>query len=186
VIERRRTKTGQVRYEVRLRAPDSRERSRSFSSRREAKAYEAAELAKQARGDWTDPRRATIPFRAVAEEWLESNPAKRGSTWARDEITLRNHLFPRFASMPVGRIDRPSIQRWVNDHSRTHAARTVKRDYGVLRAVLAFAVDRELVGRTPCRGINLPAVEPTAGHLITSEELARLADALGEHFGVMA
>jgi len=186
VIERRTTKTGKIRYEVRLRAPDGRERSRSFPSKREAKSYEAAELAKQARGDWTDPRRAISPFRSVASEWLESNPAKRGSTWVRDETALRKHLLPRFGSTPVGRIDRAAVQRWVNDHSKTHAARTVKRDYGVLRAVLGFAVDRELIGRTPCRGINLPAIEPTDGHLITTEELAGLADALGDHYGVMA
>lgn len=186
MIERRTTKTGEARYEVRLRAPDGRERSRSFPSRREAKAYEAAELAKQARGEWTDPRRAASPFNTVAAEWLEANPAKRDSTWVRDEVALRKHLLPRFGSTPVGGIDRAAVQRWVNDHSKTHAARTVKRDYGVLRAVMAFAVDRELIGRTPCRGTRLPAVEPTDGHLITSEELAVLAEGLGDLYGVMA
>jgi excisionase family DNA binding protein len=118
VIERRTTRTGQVRYEVRLRAPDGRERSRSFATKREAKAYEAAELARRTRGDWFDPRKATIPFRVVADDWLATNPAKRPSTRARDEISLRAHLLPRFGATAVGRIDPASVQRWVNDHAR--------------------------------------------------------------------
>ncbi len=185
MIERRTTSSGRVRYEVRLRAPDGRERSRTFRSKAEAKAYEAAELAKRARGEWIDPRQASIAFEDVAAEWLESNPAKRESTWVRDEMTLRLHLLPHFAKVPVGRIDRSSVQRWVNQHATTRAPRTVKRDFGVLRAVMAFAVERDLIARTPCRGTRLPAVEPVEAHLITSEELADLADGLGG-YGAMA
>lgn len=185
MIERRTTSAGQVRYEVRIRALDGKERSRTFRSKREAKDYEAAELAKRARGEWIDPRQSAIPFADVAAEWLESNPAKRESTWVRDEVTLRLHLLPHFGPVPVGRIDRSSVQRWVNQHATTHAPRTVKRDYGVLRAVMAFALDRDLIGRTPCRGTRLPSAEPVDGHLINSEELAALAEALGS-YGPMA
>lgn len=56
MIERRTTSAGQVRYEVRIRALDGKGRSRTFRSKREAKDYEAAELAKRARGEWIDPR----------------------------------------------------------------------------------------------------------------------------------
>jgi len=185
LIERRTTSAGQVRYEVRLRALDGKERSRTFRSKRGAKDYEAAELAKRARGEWIDPRQSAIPFADVAAEWLEANPAKRESTWVRDEMTLRLHLLPHFGPVPVGRIDRPSVQRWVNQHAETHAPRTVKRDYGVLRAVMALALQRDLIGRAPCRGTRLPSVQPVEGRLVTSDELAGLAEALGG-FGAMA
>ena len=98
----------------------------------------------------------------------------------RDEGTLRLHLLPYFGPVPVGRIDRSSVQRWVNQHATTHAPRTVKRDYGVLRAVMAFALERDLIGRTPCRGTRLPAVDPVDGHLISAAELAVLAEALDD------
>jgi integrase len=103
----------------------------------------------------------------------------------RDEMTLRLHLLPHFAKVPVGRIDRSSVQRWVNQHAMTHAPRTVKRDFGVLRAVMAFAVERDLIARTPCRGTRLPSFDPVDAHLITSEELADLAHGLGG-YGPMA
>ncbi len=114
MIERRTTSSGQVRYEVRLRAPDGRERSRTFRSKAEAKAYEAAEVAKRARGEWIDPRQASIAFEEVAAEWLESNPAKRASTWVRDEMTLRLQLLPHFATSTSASttFDGPTPRAW--------------------------------------------------------------------------
>jgi integrase len=186
VIERRKTKGGQMRYDVRLRTPDGAERSRTFDSLRDARAYESAELNRRNRGEWIDPRRASTTFGVVAAEWLDSNPAKRGSSWVRDEIALRLQLLPAFGKIPVSRVDKAGIQRWVNERARERAARTVKREYGVLRAVLAFAVDRDLIARTPCRGIKLPAIEPVVRHVITAEALEALADELGPNLGPMA
>lgn len=185
MIERRLTKAGNTRYEVRLRTPDGDERSRTFRTLREAKAYETGEVNRRNRGEWIDPRRASTPFREVAAEWLDSNPAKRDSTWVRDEVVLRGQLLPRFGSMSVSRIDKASVQQWVNERSKERAARTVKREYGVLRAVLAFAVDRDLMARSPCRRIKLPKVQPVIRPVATAEGLEALADELGENLGPM-
>ena len=186
MIERRKTKVGKSRYEVRLRTPDGDERSRTFSTMREAKAYETSEINRRNRGEWIDPRRAATPFGLVAAEWLESNPAKRGSSWTRDEVVLRLQLLPRFGSIAVNRIDKGSVQGWVNQRSTQRAARTVKREYGVLRAVMAFAVDRDLIARTPCRSIKLPAAEPVVRHVITADGLDALAEELGRDLAPMA
>jgi integrase len=178
MIERRKTKRG-ARYDVRLRTPDGDERCRTFATLREAKAYETAEITRRNRGEWIDPRRAAIPFADVAAEWLESNPAKRGSSWVRDEVVLRRQLVPRFGRVPVSRIDQAAIQRWVNERTAERAARTVRREFGVLRAVMAFAVERDLIARSPCRRIKLPSAEPVVRHVIDAEGLEALADELG-------
>ena len=89
-IHRRVGKRGNT-YEVRLRAPDGRELSRSFRTEREARAFEAEQRTAMHRGGWIDPKAATTRFRLVAERWQHSNPAKRPSTMARDDVTLRLH-----------------------------------------------------------------------------------------------
>lgn len=185
MIERRTTASGDVRYEVRLRGPDGKERSRTFRTRSEARAFEASELAKRNRGDWIDRRLSTMPFAEVAREWFESNPAKRASSRARDEITLRRHLLPRFGTTALRDLTPGDVQRWVNEHARQRAPRTVRRDFGVLRAVLNHAVERDLIARTPCRGINLPRPEKLERPVLDAEALGRLADELGP-YGPMA
>lgn len=49
-LERRTTVAGDVRYEVRLRGPDRRERSRTFRTRKAAEIYERELLAQRDRG----------------------------------------------------------------------------------------------------------------------------------------
>jgi hypothetical protein len=74
-IHRRVGKRGNT-YEVRLRAPDGREISRSFRTEREARAFEAEQRTAMNRGGWIDPKAATTPFRALAERWRHSQPGQ--------------------------------------------------------------------------------------------------------------
>jgi hypothetical protein len=61
VIERRKTRSG-PRYEVRLRAPDGKERSQSFRTFKDAERYQREQRAMFDRGNWIDPRRASLSF----------------------------------------------------------------------------------------------------------------------------
>jgi hypothetical protein len=92
-IERKDTARGHV-YEVRFRGPTGREVSRTFQTKREALDYEAAQRTAKARGAWIDPRASGLTVAELATEWLAGNPAKRSSTWARDESILRVHVLP--------------------------------------------------------------------------------------------
>jgi integrase len=49
----------------------------------------------------------------------------------------------------------------------------------VLRAILNYALRLDMVGRSPCRGINLPEVKPLRRRIVTAVEVARLADGMG-------
>lgn len=176
-IEKRATKRGVV-YDVRLRDPGGRHYKRTFRTKRKAMDFEASERDAHTRGAWVDPSRAKIPFRDVAVEWLESNPSKRPSTLARDESALTCHLLPQLGELPIGSVMPADIQRVVNECSRRMRPRTARRTYGVVRAVFAMAVERDYLGRTPCRGIRLPRVERVERRVVTPAELAALAEAM--------
>ncbi|GAC1378604.1 MAG: hypothetical protein NVSMB4_08270 [Acidimicrobiales bacterium] len=182
----KRSAKGGSRYDVRLRDPDGRPYKRTFATRQEAKAFEGSELHAQVRGVWIDPRAGKTTFAAVAAEWLEANPAKRSSTYARDETIVRRHLDPVFARRAIASIRPADVQALVNGWAEEEAApRTIRRQFGVLRAILAFALARDLIGRSPCRNVKLPAVAPNRRAVITPEELVTLAAEMGEH-GAMA
>jgi len=50
---------------------------------------------------------------------------------------------------------------------------------------MGTAVDMELLGRSPCRGIKLPAPKSEEKRVLTPDELHALADAIGEQWRAM-
>jgi integrase len=58
--------------------------------------------------------------------------------------------------------------------------------FGVLRAVFTFAVDDELIARSPCRGVKLPAVEELHRPSVSADAVVVLAEALGVDYAPMA
>ena len=171
-------------YEVRVRDPEGREVSRTFRTLTLARDFEREQQRAKSRGSWIDPAAASMTFREWSATWLRSNPGKRPSSWARDEVIVRRHLVPELGPRRLGSITKLDVQQLVN--SWTGAPRTVKRQYGVLRAIMNAAVDADLIGRTPCRAIDLPEVHHDDRQIVTGGELERLADELGPDYGPMA
>jgi integrase len=168
-------RTGKRVYDVRLRDPDGNEYSRTFGTKREAQAYEASERTDRRRGAWVDPRLADLTVGEVAERWLASNPAKRPNALATDQSNVRTHLAV-WADRRIGTVTPPDVQGLVNSWSHL-APRTVRRQYGVLASIFAYAVGADWLGRSPCRGINLPAVRSTRRMKLSREQVAGIADA---------
>jgi len=184
-IHVRTTAKGQRRYDVRLRDVAGKEYWRSFRTRKEAERFEASERTDRARGSWIDPRRADTKLSEITTEWLDSHPGKKESTLARDESVLRTHVLPALGHVPVGAITPVEVQRIVTGWSRTLSARSVHRNFAVLRAVFNYAVDTDRIGRSPCRKIKLPEQAPVRHRIASPEELGRLAEALGADLGPM-
>jgi integrase len=168
-------------YDVRLRDPTGRVYGKTFLTRKSAEAWEAAERTDQGRGVWIDPRFASMTVEQMAERWLASNPAKRPSTTARDETVIRVHINPVLGASPIGSVAQPDVQGLVNTWVKTAAPRTVKRQYGVLRAVFSYAVNADFLSKSPCRDINLPEITPLRRKMPTPDQLAALAAELGPY-----
>ena len=124
-VDKRETAKG-PRYEVRYRDPDGSERSRTFRTRREADRFLTTTAAELDRGTWIDPKSARLTFEAVAAEWLASNPAKRGSTYARDETIIRVHLVPVLGDRQLRTITRADVVGLVHAWTKEHAPRTTR------------------------------------------------------------
>jgi len=159
--------------------------SRTFRTKREATEYEATQRTAKTRGAWVDPRGANVTLAEVSNEWLKSNPAKRPSTKARDASALRVHVLPSLGHRRIGSLTPGDVRALVADWSTRMAPRTVRRTYGALRAVVNYAVQNDLVVRSPCRGIKLPAIEPAKAAILEPADLARLAYSIAGEFAPM-
>jgi len=168
-----------TRYDVRTRI-GGRVVTRTFASKKEADAYAATTEADRLRGVMFDPGRGRVTVRELGAEWLASNPAKRADTRATDEYHLRTHIFPALGDRRIDSVVQTDVQSLVNHLSARLAPRTVRRAHGVLRSLCAYAEMTDRIGRSPCRNVKLPRVQPLERSMPLPEDLARLVAAMDE------
>jgi integrase len=172
-------------YVVRYRDPSGKQHEKRCVTLDAAKKHLAMQRADIARGGWRDPRAGDKAFAKYAAEWLDANPGKRSSSWARDETIIRLHLNPTLGDRALGSVTPTMVQALINKWATHYAPRTVKRHYETLRAIFAAAVENDYIARTPCRRINRPEITHETRHVITNDELALLARELPERYSLV-
>src|ERR1039458_10386743 len=73
----------------------------SFTAKGDARAFLSTVEADIRRGVWIDPWAGRLRVSELAEEWTASNPNKRQSTTAREELTLRLHVLPAIGEQRI-------------------------------------------------------------------------------------
>jgi len=182
MIEKRRTRDGEVRYEVRLRGTDGKERSRIFRTKKEAERYERTQQTAIEQGLWVDPRAGKVTLEAWSKEWQRTVVHLRATTQRIYGANLRNHIVPELGQFELGKLTPSMLRAWlsglttkVGRHGKPLAPGSVAQAYRTLNRVLAAAVDDELLGRNPLRGVNPPRPQSQDMRFLTQHEVATLA-----------
>lgn len=185
-IHKRKNKRG-IAYVVRLRTPAGRQYERTFATKREAQLFEAEQRSAHERGTWVDPRPARHTTVAEwAAQWQRLNRHKAPTTKETDRAVLERHLLPRIGTVAIGAVTPIDIQSLVADWKDSYAPATVRRYYGVVRAMFNAALAADVIGRSPCRGVKLPDVPETEHVILTPEQLDLLATELPQRYRAMA
>ena len=178
-IERRTTATGDVRYEVRLRGPDGRERSRTFRTRKAAETYERELLAQRDRGGWVDPRAGRITLGDWVTEWSATLVNLRPSSRRIYLDNLRLHVLPELGAVQLNKLDKAMLRVWLAQLSASRLRpATVHQVYRALRRVLGAAVENDILVRSPLDGIKPPRVEQQEMRFLDPGDVAQLAAAI--------
>ncbi len=152
----------------------------TYRTKRDAEAFLAATRADIERGTWLPPEQGRISLRDYSTKWLEQKPNLRPRSKEQYEINLRRHILPTLGNTDLGKISPSKVRGW---HAALLAAGkpgapTVAKCYRLLHAILATAVEDELIPKNPCvlRGASTdrPAERPVA----TIEQVYVLADAI--------
>ena len=177
----RKTNTG--RYQVRYRDPSAHERARHFDRKIDAQRFASTVEADMVRGEWTDPRLGRITFAEWSGHVQASRGSRRGSTIARDESVLANHVLPTFGVLSLSAIQ-PSTIRSGSPASRTlgYAPATIRKAYHLLASALNLAVSDSLIPRSPAVGASLPKVEHHEMRFLDADEIEALADAIDPRY----
>jgi len=158
---------------------------RTFTTKADALAWLAGVEADVHRGAWADPAGGRMTVAELASCWIEANPAKRASTRTRDEAIVRLHVLPILGATKVSAVTPPAVQALVTKWCTDRTAATVRRQYAVLAAMFRYATICDWLIRTPCRGINLPAVETVEHTPVTPETVAAIAEAVEARYRPM-
>ena len=122
----------------------------TFQTKMDARGWLALRHAEIISGKWK-PRTsdATMTFRAYATTWLADRPLKPRTRNHYRQL-LEQRLLPRFGALRPAQITPDMVRAWHADMGedtptlRAHC-------YGLLRTILATAVQRRLISANPCR-----------------------------------
>jgi len=170
-------------WQATVRGPDGREVTKAFPKRVQADQWAKERESDKLRGAWVDPRAGRETFGQWVIRYLKDGAThKRATTQARDRAVLNHWFVPALGKRPIGSITPHDVRVVVQSMTVRLAPRTVRTNYGVLRAAMSAAVDAGLFAVSPCRGIKLPEVPRISKPVALVSDVHRLADAVPEEY----
>ncbi|WP_436771951.1 tyrosine-type recombinase/integrase [Yinghuangia sp. YIM S09857] len=177
------------RYQVRYLGPDGilRPAPETFRTETDANRWLVAREAEILEGRWTDPDAGKQTVQAWAERWYESAaPGLKFRTRTSYESLMRSRIFPAFGEMTVADVKPMMVAEWVARMRRSGLSPSrIRQAYRLLSQIMRSAVDNDLIAVTPCRGIRLPAMPHTEPHILTLDEVDRLASVMRAPHGLI-
>lgn len=187
-----------ARYLVRWRDESGKQKSKSFSRKRDAAAFDAERQAAALRGEGIGVAgvgsRGQLPVSHFVAEWKDSTTVTRTRA-------IRNSLLTNLGSLaevPIAKLDRAQIQSWVNllaegrpwKNDTALSPVTIKGHLTGLRSVLKLAVEDEVIDRDPSIRVTIPKVAqsirpkdiPTSGEI---EQMVKAAELFGNSLPLM-
>jgi integrase len=168
-------------WQARWRDIDDKQRAKSFRTRALAEKYERKVRTDTDRGLPTAPGRRMTTATWVGQ-WLTGahniTPASRRmyrESWG--------HLEGELGRIPLHKLNAAHIDHALASYAGTGAAvSSVARAYRMLRATLNVAVDRDLILKSPMRGVKAPTPQRQEMRFLTADELERLAASIDPRY----
>jgi integrase len=171
-------------WRARVRTPDGRWVSKSFVRKVDAEAWERSQRTDMGRGEWVDPRAASITLSRWLREVEASKLDVSDVTLATRDSLIRNHVDREIGHYPIGRISPEVLQRWVRDRSDVLAPASVHKLYTIVSEALGLAVARGKLVRNPNIEVSLPASQTPDHRYLTEQEVWHLADAMSPRYRI--
>jgi integrase len=131
------------------------------------------------------------PLCEVANAYLER--VKRLRSWRSIESRIRCHIVPRLGQKPIGEITRADVVEFLDTLERKLGLQhQVNRCRETLRAIFAFAIERDQIAVNPILGVAKRKVEIPRDRTLNDDELTavwhaieKLPDLLRAYFRVV-
>lgn len=122
---------------------------------------------------------------AMHEQWLKMQAHVKDSTRAARASAWTAHVRDHWHDVTVADVQTSAVRAWVGDLHRPEkdggsgaAAATIENALGVLRMVLALAVEDKRIPHNPCDGVKAPRREHSERAYLTHQQVDQLATAM--------
>lgn len=180
-IERRSGKRG-ISFVVRYRDDSRRQRSRSFKVRSEAVRYASKIEVQLADGDWMNPDHGRELFGDFHVRWVSARSVSP-SRAATEESQARNHILPRWGTVPLCRIRPLDVAAWIKGLEA--GATTKSMVLAQFRLCLNAAVREGILRSNPAAEARTPAPRRkrvTLTDVLDAHEVDLLTKATPDHW----
>jgi integrase len=177
----KRIRNGRVGYRVHFRAPDGRQRSKTFDRLIPAQRFQTTIDASKLTGSYVDPARGKVTVGDVAAQHLAAKVNLKATTRARVEGIIAVHVVPRWGQVPVAAVEFGGVQAWVASLIASGLSPgSVRKTAGVLSGILALAVKDRRIAVNPAADVDLPRAAKRSKRYLTAAQVAGLAAAAGD------
>lgn len=185
---------------------DGNERTKAFERKAEAQNHIGAVTTALSTGTYADPKRASVSFGVVAEEWFTVKAQNRSALNRLKRKTLVGYrrlldvvVLSKWGEVKLKDIDHDAIQAWVwwlatdpgarqRPPKRTEdgdiraglSAARVIQSFQVLDQVLAFAVRKHYIAANPADGVEQPRKSSREDVALSHDQVRQLAEARAE------
>ena len=185
-IKRYQTATGE-RWEVRYRQPNGiTSRKRGFTTKRDASAWASKVETSKAEGAYVSPARGRVTVGDLSVGWLARQEQTLSPSYYRTiSYAYGKHVEPKWADVPVNKVDILDVKAWAASITRNGSSATVvNRAVGILAGCLDDAVEYRALAFNPARRFKRgekPKKSPKRHIYLTEADVCRLAEESGRH-----
>lgn len=141
------TKTG---YKVRYRIGTKQYSKSGFSTKKEAKAYEAEQLRRKRSGSWTDPKAGSVTIQTVFDDWLASKQISNRTRSDYAEV-WNSCIRSEWADVRLSDVSPASVQRWISRMDDRYSQARTSKAVTILSQVFDWAVADERILDNPAK-----------------------------------
>lgn len=179
--QKRVTKTGKTTWVARYRDPAGKQRSKSFPTRREAKAYEDEQNRATRRGEWIDPRNAI-----TLGELVQARMGMATRLTTRNTRVFAYKNLGELRDVPITKLKPSMMRAWLEQlrngrpwaGNRALSASTVQSVAAIVHGALTQAVVDDMIVKHPMRGIKVRTnLLVEREDIPTMAEVGRIVDA---------
>ena len=125
-------------------------------------------------------------FGELAAEYLERHAKPNKRSWKEDQRRIRKNLLPILGPALAKEITRADLRRLLEDIVHRPAPAEANQTHALIRKIYNWAISRDLVEDSPCRGLPRPAKIRHRHHVLSEGDIRKFWSALSHESLVVA